>query len=73
MEFEEVSKQVTYWRIFVYASMDKHTRNAQWQYLNQQKYKWQNLLFLGGDLNDIRDAQEKKGGKTRSQGTFRDF
>lgn len=53
MEIEEVGKQETYWGIFVYTSADKKTRNAQWQYLIQQQDKWQNLWFLGGDLNDI--------------------
>lgn len=34
---------------------------------------WGNFWFLGGDLNDIRDGAEKKGGRPRTAGSFRHF
>lgn len=62
-----------YWGIFLYANADKKIRRAQWSYLQQQRCKWGDMWFLRGDMNEIRENLEKKGGTGRSAGSFRRF
>lgn len=43
VEFKEAGKSGSYWRVFVYASTERHHRSEQWKYLLQQKPKWNNI------------------------------
>lgn len=54
----------------------KKERLDQWNELWSRKGLWGDNWILGGDLNDIRNPQEKKGGRTWSEAScqgFRDF
>lgn len=58
---------------FVYANADKYLRRGQMQYLVQQRQNLRDILFLGGDLNEILEPFEKKDGRLRTAGSFRFF
>lgn len=38
-----------------------------------QQQKWGSMWFLGGDLNEIKEVSEKKGGKQRTEASFKMF
>lgn len=73
VEFEIPGLHRTCWGIFVYFSPDKQLRLAQMAHLLQQQNRWGDYWFLGGDLNDIKDNSEKKGGRLRSEASFTNF
>lgn len=58
----------------MYASTDVQIKREQWDYLVQERPKWSDMWFLGkGDFNDIRDNEEKSGGRRRPESNFRNF
>ncbi|GER38041.1 retrotransposon protein [Striga asiatica] len=59
--------------IFVYANSNQGIRQQQWYSLLRHSLTWGDSWFLGGDLNDIIDNQEKQGGSCREEGSFRGF
>lgn len=76
IEFELLESGGRIWAIFVYASTNDRVRVEQWKELQDRKIQWGNRLIMGGDFNDIRNSEEKKGGRSRSVASclgFRDF
>ncbi|KAK6131005.1 hypothetical protein DH2020_035250 [Rehmannia glutinosa] len=61
------------WVVFVYASPDDQTRLGQWDFLVSAKQKWGDNWILGGDFNDIRCHEEKRGGNKRADSSFINF
>lgn len=64
------------WAIFVYASMDERIRREQWEDLIQKREQWGRKLGDqrgGGDFNDIRTSDEKKGERQKSEANLRGF
>lgn len=59
--------------IFVYASTDAQVRQQQWNYFVNKRPRWGENWFLGGDFNDIRQQDEKKGGRRRVESSFQAF
>lgn len=60
----------------VYASTDSREMKEQLDYLLQRKCSWGKKWVIRGDFNDIRDHEEKKGGRRRQDGSswgFRNF
>lgn len=58
---------------FVYASPEARIRKQQWDYLKARKSVWGPLWVLGGNLNDIKNKDEKKGGKEILNSSFQDL
>lgn len=73
MEFETPETDSKYWGIFLYLSPNCQERVDQWQYLVDNKDQWGNKWFLGGEINDIRKADKKRGGRVRSKASFWKF
>lgn len=46
--------------VFVYASNKDKVRAEQWKELLARKTSWGNNWILEGDLNDIRNKEEKR-------------
>lgn len=67
VEFETYDSGGKLCAIFVYASHNERVRREQWEALLVRKGSWGNRWVLGGDLNDIRTAEEKQGGRRRSE------
>lgn len=63
----------SFWVIFVHASTDPKERQNQLTELKLRKQRWRERWVLGGDLNDIKSQEEKKGGRVRSKSSFTDF
>lgn len=61
------------WVIFVYASTDAKERQQQWEFLQVRKQRWGLYWVMGGDFNDIKNNEEKRGGIRRTAGSFQDF
>lgn len=72
VELETLDSKGKCW-VFLYLSPNNLVRADQWQYLVDNKSKWVNNWFLGGDLNDIRKAEEKQGGRLRTEASFLQF
>ncbi|CAA0805858.1 Unknown protein, partial [Striga hermonthica] len=62
-----------FWAVFVYASNCGKERDAQWQAIKRHSMLWGDKWFLGGDFNDLVSNEEKRGGKVRSESSFRSF
>lgn len=73
MECSSVKSAGKFWVIFVYASTNTQLRQQQWDFLIQERPKWGEEWFVGEDGNDIRDHEEKRGGRRRSDLSFRNF
>lgn len=63
VEFESADTKGKLWAIFVYASISEKVRAKQWQALRDRSSRWGDRWILGGDLNNIRTPEEKKGGR----------
>lgn len=61
------------WIIFIYASTEAKERRKQWELLMKRKSQWGSRWILEGDFNDIRNNEEKKGGRHRQESSFHDF
>lgn len=73
VEFETSNSGGKCWGIFLYLSPNFSTRMEPWVYLQNNKAKWGKRWFLGGDLNDIRRPDEKRGGRLRFAGSYELF
>lgn len=73
MECSSVKSVGKFWAVFVYTSTDIQIKQQQWDFLIQERSKWGDEWFIGGDFNDIRDYAEKRGGRRRSDLSFRNF
>lgn len=65
-----ISKGITFRATFVYGEPDHSKRQAIWQMLTNLQPANGEPWFLSGDLNEIIDNIEKKGGVVRAEGTF---
>lgn len=59
--------------IFVYASIDSRERFQQWEFLKVRKPHWGSHWVLGGNLNDIKNNEKKKGGSLKTEHSFMNF
>lgn len=73
VEIEVPDRTSTCWVIFVYTNVDRQIKRDQWGYLMQQRQKWGDIWFLGGNLNEIKEDAEKREGRLRSKDSFRMF
>lgn len=58
------------WFIFVYASTDANMRKQQWDFVRARKEDWGDMWVIGGDFNDIKSKDEKKGDRVRQDYSF---
>lgn len=65
MLVESVEKCTSFWAIFVHANTEAKERSQQWDFLEARRNKWEAKWIIGGDFNDIRNSEEKKGGGMR--------
>lgn len=61
------------WAIFLHASNRENVRTAQWAELLDRKATWGDRWIFGGDLNDICRVGEKKGGRDRTESSYKGF
>ena len=73
VEFETVDIRGKTWAVFVYASNKEGVRKEQWKELLSRKGSWGSNWCLGGDLNDIREQDEKRGGRVRPVSSYCTF
>lgn len=66
MKVRSVDGNSDLWIILIYASTDLRERQEQWEFLQKRKQQWGSHWILGGNLNDIKCKEEKKGGKQRN-------
>lgn len=59
--------------MFVHASTDAQERQSQWEELKGRKQVWEDKWIVGGDFNDIKNHEKKKGEKKRPKSRFCDF
>lgn len=57
----------------MYASLENRVRRQQWDYLRAKKSDWGPMWVLGGNLNEIKNKDEKNGGNERLDSSFQDF
>lgn len=58
------------WIILLYSSTDGRKMQQQWDFLKTKRQHWGPNWVLGGDLNDIKNREEKKGVKMRNEARF---
>lgn len=61
------------WAVFIYASNKEKVKSEQWQYLISRKGNWGHRWFIGGDFNDIRSPEDKRGGRPRLEASCKGF
>ncbi|CAA0818874.1 Unknown protein, partial [Striga hermonthica] len=66
VEVECMPEFPSLWLIFVYMSVDKSTREDQWDLLCRAKAKWGKYWVIGGDWNAIRAPEDKCGGRPKT-------
>lgn len=64
------SEGSNFWVILVHASTDDNEGQQQWDFLKIIKQRWVSQWVLGGDLNDIKNNEEKKGGRKWQDHSF---
>lgn len=57
----------------MHASTNAKERQKQWEILKSMKQMWGPRWVIEGDFNDIKNNEEKLGGKRRQESSFRDF
>lgn len=66
IEFEAAGSNGKMWAGFLYASIKDKERHDHWQHLLLGSRNWGDRWFLGGDFNEIREPEDKIGGRQRS-------
>lgn len=61
VEFETQESKGKCWGVFLHISSSNEIEASQWEYLLDQKRKWAENWFLGGDINAIKESDEQKG------------
>lgn len=62
-----------FWITFVHTSTESRDRQKQWEELKRRRLQWGSRWIVGGDFNDIKNQEEKKGGNARLEGSFSGF
>lgn len=70
---ENEAENETFWVTFVYASTEARERQVQWEELRRSRLHWGDSWLLGGDFNDIKTQEEKRGGRQMLESSFFDF
>lgn len=61
------------WFIGIYASCEDQVRKNQWKVVKDRSRLWGEKWIIMGDFNDIVSNEEKWGGRTREDWSFKDF
>lgn len=70
LQIEVEGEEGVVWIIFVYASTEAKERQQQWEFLKDRKLMWGPNWVIGGDFNDIKNNEEKRGGNKRTESSF---
>lgn len=70
---ENENEGVGFWIIFVHASTEPRERQKQLEILKEMRQRLGARWVIRGDFNDIKNNEEKRGGRRRSESSFSDF